>query len=54
MGASSIGNSQPNTWSLMYVKMPLKLAKLAAVALDKSTILICGGIYGQSEEGFGE
>ena len=38
----------------MYVKLPLKLAKLAAVALDKQTILICGGIYGQSsEDGYG-
>jgi hypothetical protein len=38
----------------MYVKMPLKLAKLAAVALDKQTILICGGIYGASEDGMGD
>jgi hypothetical protein len=39
----------------MYVKMPLKLAKMAAVALDKQTILICGGIYGSSEDGaYGE
>jgi hypothetical protein len=55
MGASAVGNGSPNTWSLMYIKMPLKLAKLAACALDKNTILICGGIYGQSgDEGFGE
>ncbi len=46
MGASSIGGGQPHVWSLMYVKMPLKLAKLSAAAIDKNTILIIGGIYG--------
>lgn len=50
MGASAVGNGQPNTWSLMYLKLPLKLAKIAACALDKNTILISGGIYGQSTE----
>jgi len=50
MGASAIGGGQPNVWSLMYVKMPLKLAKLAAAAIDKNTILIVGGIYGNSSE----
>ena len=48
MGASSIGGGHPHVWSLMYVKMPLKLAKLSAAAVDKNTILIIGGIYGGS------
>jgi hypothetical protein len=39
----------------MYVKMPLKLAKLAAAAVDKSSIIIIGGLYGQTnEEGYSE
>lgn len=32
----------------MYVKMPLRLAKLSAASIDKNTILIVGGIYGGS------
>ena len=34
----------------MYVKMPLKLAKLSAAAIDKNTILIVGGIYGGNQD----
>ena len=34
----------------MYVKMPLKLAKLSAATIDKNTILIVGGIYGGNQE----
>jgi hypothetical protein len=48
MGASSIGGGQPHVWSLMYVKMPLKLAKLSAATIDKNTIFIAGGIYNGS------
>jgi hypothetical protein len=44
-----------NTWTLIYTKMPLKLAKLAAAPIDKSTIIIVGGIYGSvNEEGYSE
>lgn len=33
---------------MLYVKMPLKLAKMAAAAVDKTSVLIIGGIYGNS------
>lgn len=35
--------------------MPLKLAKMAAAAVDKTSVLIIGGIYGSStNDGFGD
>ena len=44
-----------NTWTLIYAKMPLKLAKLAAAPMDKNSILIVGGIYGAvNEDGYSE
>ena len=44
-----------NSWTLIYTKMPLKLAKLAAAPIDKNNILILGGIYGSvNEEGYSE
>jgi len=47
--------SSPNTWQLIYTKMPLKLAKLGAAPIDKSSIIIIGGIYGAvNEEGYTE
>lgn len=39
-----------NTWTTLYTKMPLKLAKLAAAPIDKNCILIIGGIYGNANE----
>ena len=36
-------------WSILYIKLPLKIAKLGAAALDRQTILIAGGIYGDTE-----
>lgn len=39
-----------NTWTLIYTKMPLKLAKLAAAPIDKNSILIIGGIYGSATD----
>jgi hypothetical protein len=30
--------------------MPLKLAKLAAAAIDKNSIMIIGGIYGSAND----
>jgi hypothetical protein len=50
MGASTFGGGQPRVWSLMYVKMPLKLAKLSAATVDKNTIIIVGGIYGGNSD----
>lgn len=42
-------------WTLIYTKMPLKLAKLAAAPVDKNSIMIVGGIYGSvNEEGYNE
>ena len=36
-------------WTLLYVKLPLKIAKLGAVAIDRNSILIAGGIFGDTE-----
>ena len=44
-----------NAWVMMYTKMPLKLAKVAAAAVDKGSIMIVGGIYGSaSEDGYSD
>ncbi|CDW74857.1 kelch motif family protein [Stylonychia lemnae] len=42
-------NTMLDKWSLLYVKLPLKIAKLGAVALDRNSILIAGGIFGDTE-----
>jgi N-acetylneuraminic acid mutarotase len=48
-----LNGAGPNTWTLLYTKMPLKLAKLAAAPIDKTSIMIVGGIYGSStDEGY--
>lgn len=36
-------------WTLMYIKLPLKIAKLGAISLDRNSILIAGGIFGDTE-----
>ena len=42
-------------WTTLYTKMPLKLAKVAAATIDKTSILIIGGIYGSAnEDGYSE
>ena len=35
---------QTDKWLLLSIRMPVKLAKLGAVAFDKNSILIAGGI----------
>ncbi len=36
-------------WTVLYVKLPLKIAKLGAVTIDRTSILIAGGIYGDTD-----
>ena len=42
-------NSILDKWTVLYIKLPLKLAKLSAIALDRQSILIAGGIFGDTE-----
>ena len=42
-------NTMLDKWSLLYVKLPLKIAKLGAIAIDRTSILIAGGIFGDTE-----
>jgi hypothetical protein len=37
-------------WSLLYLKLPLKIAKLGAVSIDRNSIIIAGGIYGDTND----
>ncbi len=36
-------------WTTLYIKLPLKIAKLGAAAIDRTSILIVGGIFGDTE-----
>ena len=42
-------NAMLDKWTVLYVKLPLKIAKLGAVTLDRTSILIAGGIYGDTD-----
>ena len=42
-------NSMLDKWTVLYIKLPLKIAKLGAVALDRTSILLSGGIFGDTE-----
>lgn len=42
-------NTMLDKWTILYIKLPLKIAKLGAVAIDRTSILISGGIYGDTE-----
>ena len=36
-------------WTLQYIKLPLKIAKIGAISIDRNSILIAGGIFGDTE-----
>jgi len=38
-------NFTKNEWSLLSIKLPVKLAKIGGFKLSDKEILICGGIY---------
>lgn len=42
-------NAMADKWILQYIKLPLKIAKLGAAAIDRQSIIIAGGIYGDTE-----
>jgi len=37
---------QNNSWMVLSIKMPIKIAKLGAACVNAKTIILCGGIYG--------
>eukprot|EP00347_Sterkiella_histriomuscorum_P004289 403361015 len=42
-------NTMLDKWTLLYIKLPIKIAKLGAVAIDRTSILIAGGIFGDTD-----
>jgi N-acetylneuraminic acid mutarotase len=42
-------NVMLDKWNQQYIKLPLKIAKVGAATIDRNSILICGGIFGDTE-----
>lgn len=41
-----------DTWSLINLKVPVKIAKIGVSILDQYSIIICGGIYSNEDDEF--